>query len=182
MSRLPPFDIEKLDAEQRAVADAIVAGPRGGLRGPFQAWLASPKLAERAQLLGEHCRFGTELPDDVRELAIILAGKHWGAQFEFWAHARLARQVGLPEAVIEAVRTGQRPTFERDDLQVAYDLATESLEAHRVSDTTFARAISTFGDRGVVDLIGTVGYYSLVSMTLNAFEVEVPEGETNPLD
>lgn len=181
MSRLPPLDLDALTPEQRAVADAIIAGPRGGMRGPFQAWLASPALAERAQLLGAYARFGSALPDDVRELVIILTGKHWQAQFEFWAHARLARQVGLPEEAIEAIRLGATPSLERDDLRAAYDFVTEYLRDHRVSDTTFARATAAFTDRGVVDLIGVVGYYGLVSMTLNVFEVDVPDGEEVPL-
>ena len=95
MPRMAPLDLNNLPAEQQRVADAIRSGPRGGLRGPFEAWLRSPELADRAQQLGAYCRFGTSLPRDVNELAILLTGKHWRAQFEFWAHARLAREAGL---------------------------------------------------------------------------------------
>jgi 4-carboxymuconolactone decarboxylase len=181
MPRLEPLDLNSLTAEQQRVADAIRSGPRGGMRGPFEAWLRSPNLADYAQQLGAYCRFGTQLPRDVAELAILVTGKHWKAQFEFWAHARLAREAGLPEDVIEAVRTGGQPRFERSDLSAAYDLLAEYLSTNRVSDESYKRALATFGERGLVDLIGIVGYYGLVSMTLNIFQVAVPTGEAEPL-
>lgn len=181
MSRLAPFDYDALTPEQKEVADAIRSGPRGGMRGPFEAWLNSPQLATHAQLLGAHVRFGTKLPRDVSELAIILTGKHWTAQFEFWAHARLAKEAGLPDAVIEAVRTGKTPLFDRADLQFCYDIVTEYFRTSRLSPETYASAVETWGLQGIVDLIGTVGYYGMVSMTLNIFEVGLPEGEAEPL-
>ena len=97
MARLAPLDLDTMTPDQRRVADEIRGGPRGGMRGPFEAWLRSPGLADHAQKLGAHVRFGTELPKDVAELVILLTGAHWQAQFEFWAHARLGRSVGLPE-------------------------------------------------------------------------------------
>jgi 4-carboxymuconolactone decarboxylase len=181
MPRLAPLDFDGLTAEQQRVADAIRSGPRGGLRGPFEAWLRSPGLADHAQQLGAYCRFGAALPEDVKELAILLTGKHWKAQFEFWAHSRLARAAGLAEEVIEAVRTGARPALARDDLSTAYEVVTEYFGTNRLSRTTYDLALKTFGERGLVDLIGIVGYYGLVSMTLNVFEVAVPEGESEPL-
>lgn len=181
MTRLPPLDLEQLTPEQQAVADAIRSGPRGGLRGPFEAWLRSPGLAQPAQQTGAYCRFGTELTGDARELAILLTGKHWKAQFEFWAHARIARDEGLPEAVIEAIRTGKTPTLDRPDLQLIYDVVTEYFATHRLSQATYGRALGLLGERGLVDLVGIVGYYGLVSITLNVFEVAVPEGEQEPL-
>lgn len=181
MARLPRLDIDKLDPQQKAVADAIRRGPRGGLRGPFEPWLRSPGLADPAQRLGEYCRFQSSLPRDLSELAILLAGKQWRAQFEFWAHARLGREAGLPDEIIEAIRVGETPTFRREEERVVYDFVTEYFRTNRVSDATYRRALDAFGERGVVDLVGTVGYYGLVSMTLNVFEIEVPEGEVAPL-
>lgn len=181
MTRLAPLNLDALTPEQQEVADAIRNGPRGGLRGPFEAWLRAPGLADPAQRVGAYCRFGSSLPADINELAILLTGKHWKAQFEFWAHARLALQAGLDPAIIEAVRTGAEPPFRRDLERVVYAFVTEYLATHRVSDVTYRRAVETFGERGVVDLVGVVGYYGLVSMTLNVFEVEVPEGHENPL-
>lgn len=181
MSRLAPLDLEHLAPRQQAVAEAIVAGPRGGLRGPFEAWLRSPELADRAQRLGEHSRFGTGLPRELTELAILLTGKHWRAQYEFWAHARLAREAGLPDDVIEAIRVGAIPDLGDEAQRVVYDLVTEHFETRRVGDATYRRAVDALGEAGLVDLIGIVGYYGLVSMTLNVFEVSVPEGEQAPL-
>jgi 4-carboxymuconolactone decarboxylase len=181
MPRLAPFETLELTPEQQRVADEIRSGPRGGMRGPFEAWLRAPGLADHAQKLGAYVRFETSLARDTSEMAILLTGKRWRAQFEFWAHARLAREAGLPEEVIEAIRTGGEPELARDDLRVAYDVVTEHFATNRLSDETYARAVAVLGERGLVDLIGTVGYYGLVSMTLNVFEVQVPEGQTNPL-
>ena len=96
MPRLAPLDLNKLTPEQKKAADAIVAGPRGGLRGPFEPWLRRPELADRAQKLGEYCRFHNSLPNDLAELAICLVGRHFKAQYEFYAHARLAKEAVLP--------------------------------------------------------------------------------------
>ncbi len=181
MPRLAPIDLDQLSPEQRAVADAIISGPRGGLRGPFEAWLRSPQLADRGQKLGEYCRFGTSLPRDLSEFAILLTGKHWRAQFEFWAHARLARDAGLPEDIIEAVRTGAAPEFRDEAQRAVHALVSEYFATNRVSEPTYRLAIAELGERGVVDLVGVVGYYCLVSMTLNVFDVGLPAGQPEPL-
>jgi 4-carboxymuconolactone decarboxylase len=181
MPRLAPLDLAKLDSEQKKVADAIVAGPRGGLRGPFEPWLRSPILADRAQKLGEYCRFHNSLPRDLSELAICLVGRHFKAQFEFYAHARLAREAGLAPEIVEAVRTRQTPPFTRDVERVVYDFVTEYLATNRVAPSNYKRAIDAFGEKGVVDLVGVCGYYMLVSMTLNVFEMPLPAGEPEPL-
>jgi 4-carboxymuconolactone decarboxylase len=181
MARLTPLDIDTLTGEQRRVADEIRSGPRGGMRGPFEAWLRSPGLADHAQKLGAFCRFNTTLPNDLAELAILLTGKRWKAQFEFWAHARLAKQAGLSEAIVEAIRTGDSPPFSRDSERIIYDVITEYFATNRVSDANYRRAVAEFGEQGLVELIGIVGYYGLVSMTLNIFDVGLPEGEAEPL-
>jgi 4-carboxymuconolactone decarboxylase len=181
MPRLEPLDLKNLTPEQNEVAESIIAGPRGGLRGPFEAWLRSPLFADRAERLGEYCRFHNTLPHDLSELAIILTGKHWTAQFEFWAHARLAREAGISPEVIEAIRTGQQPPFTRESERIVYDFITEYFATNRVSDTNYQRAIAEFGEQGVVDLIGVVGYYGLVCMTLNVFETPLPPGQDPPL-
>src|SRR3990167_8686403 len=113
MPRLAPLDLNKLSPEQKTVADAILAGPRGGLRGPFEPWLRSPVLADRAQKLGEYCRFNNSLPRDLSELAICLVGRHFKAQFEFYAHARLAREAGLSADIVEAIRVRAMPPVKR---------------------------------------------------------------------
>ncbi len=181
MARLAPLDLNALTPEQKTVADEIIAGPRGGLRGPFEPWLRSPGLADTAQRVGAHCRFGTSLPADISELAILLTGKHWKAQFEFWAHARLAKEAGLAEEIIEAIRTDQAPPFTRAIERAVFDIVTEYFADNRVSDATYGRAIEALGEEGLVDVVGIVGYYGLVSMTLNIFEIGVPDGVDEPL-
>jgi len=181
MPRLVPLDLNKLTAEQKKVADAIVAGPRGGLRGPFDPWLRRPELADRAQKLGEYCRFSSSLPKDLSELAICLVGRHFKAQFEFYAHARLALEAGLPADIVEAIRTRATPNFRRDVEKVVYDFVTEYLDTNRVATPNYKRAVDALGEGGVVDLVGVCGYYMLVSMTLNVFEMPLPPGEPEPL-
>ncbi|MSP23027.1 MAG: carboxymuconolactone decarboxylase family protein [Dehalococcoidia bacterium] len=180
MSRLTPLDMDRLTPDQQRVVDAIVSGPRGGMRGPFESMLRSPGLADTAQKLGAHIRFGTVLPRDISELAIMMTGKFWRASFEFWAHARLAAEAGVSAEVIDALRLGSPPPFTDPRQRLVYAFVRELLDRRRVSDSTYARVLEEFGEQGVVDLVGTVGYYSLVSMTLEVFEVKVPEGENAP--
>src|ERR1044072_2466110 len=133
MPRLAPLDPTKLTPDHRKAANALVAGPRGGRRGPFDPWLRSPHLADRAQKLGEYCRFNNSLPKDLSELAICLVGRHFKEQYEFYAHARLAKEAGLSPAIVEAVRTRQSPPFTRDVEKIVYDFVTESLPTNRLS-------------------------------------------------
>src|SRR6201990_938949 len=174
MPRLAPLDLSKLTPEQKKVADAIVAGPRGALRGPFDPWLRSPHLADRAQKLGEYCRFNSSRPKDLSELAICLIGRHFKAQYEFYAHARLAREAGLSAEFVGHIRTRKTPPFKREQERVVYDFVTEYLATNRVSAPNYKRAVDAFGEPGVVDLVGVSGYYMLVSMTLHVLEVPLP--------
>ena len=181
MPRLTPLDLNKLTPDQKKAADAIIAGPRGGLRGPFDPWLRRPELADRAQKLGEYCRFNSSLPKDLSELAICLIGRHFKAQYEFYAHARLAKEAGLSAELVEAIRTRRTPPFASEQERIVYDFVTEYLETNRVAQSNYKRALDAFGEKGVVDLVGVCGYYMLVSMTLNVFEMPLPAGVPEPL-
>jgi 4-carboxymuconolactone decarboxylase len=180
MPRIPEFDIEKFSPEQKRVHDAIKSGPRGVVQGPLKVWLQSAELADKAQALGAFCRYGTSLPPRLSELAIIVTGAHWKAGFEWYAHAPLAAKAGIDPVAIEAIRKGQTPAFQKPDEQVVYDFSTELIRNRVVSDATYRRAIDTLGTRSTVELVGILGYYGLISMTIKAFEVPVPEGETEP--
>lgn len=180
MSRLPELPLDQMSADQRAVAEEIISGPHGRIVGPYHAWLQSPELARRARALSEFIRFQTSLPKQLSELAILVTGRHWKAEFEYWAHARLARQAGLDDAIIDAIAAGQRPHFAKVEEEIVYDLCSELFETRRVSDATYARAVEAFGVPAVVELVSTAGYYSLVSLTLNAFQVGLPAGERSP--
>jgi 4-carboxymuconolactone decarboxylase len=171
-----------MSPEQKKVADAIQAGPRGtGLRGPFNALLRSPDLCDLVQRVGAYVRFSTSIPARLNEMAIIMAGRKWTAQYEFYAHRRLAIEAGLSAATCDAIANGTRPQGMQDDETEVYDFCTELLSSGHVSDASFGRIKNRFGERGVIDLIGAVGYYSLVSMVLNVDGVPLPAGETPPL-
>jgi 4-carboxymuconolactone decarboxylase len=182
MSRLPNIDPATFTPEQKKVHDAVVAGPRGRVVGPIKVWLKNPGLAEHAQALGAYCRFGSSLPPRLSELAICVTGSHWKANYEWFAHAPLAIKAGIDPAAIEAIRIGSTPTFTKSDEQAIYDFASELVKTKRVSNANFERAKKEVGETGVIDLVGIIGYYSLVSVTLNAFELPLPDGEKYPFD
>jgi 4-carboxymuconolactone decarboxylase len=173
---------ETMTPEQRRVAEAIQSGPRGaGLRGPFNALLRSPELADYVQKVGEYVRFRSSIPARLNEMAILIAGRRWTAQYEFYAHRRLALQAGLKSEIIDAIAGGRRPEGMQEDEAIVYDFASEVLQSGQVSESVYQRTMGKFGERGVIDLVGAVGYYSLVSLVLNVGEVPLPSGETPPL-
>jgi 4-carboxymuconolactone decarboxylase len=181
-TRFPPLTPEEMTDEQRAVVDAIQSGPRGaGLRGPFNALVRSPVLCDLVQRVGAYVRFGTSLPAPLNELAICMAGRKWGAQYEFYAHRRLGIDAGLNPSILDAVAAGQRPGEMGGDETIVYEFVTDLLSTGQVSDPRYDAALTRFGERGIMDLVGAVGYYSLVSMVLNVAQVPLPEGETPPL-
>ena len=175
--RFPSLTTETMTPEQKRVAEAIQSGPRGaGLRGPFNALLRSPDLCDLVQRVGAYIRFQSSIPARLNELAIITAGRKWMAQYEFYAHRRLALEAGLNPAIAEAIAEGKRPAGMDADESAVYDFASELLDTGQVSDATFERVKAKFGERGVIDVIGAIGYYSLVSMVLNVDRVPLPEG------
>ena len=178
MSRLPALDPEDMTAEQRRIHDEIIAGPRGRIEGPHHAWLFSPELADPAQKLGAYCRFGTRLPPRLSELAILVTGAHFRAEYEWYAHVRFAHAAGIPEAVTEAIRKGEAPALEDPESRIVHRAALELNRDHRMGRATFDESVAVLGMPALVDLIGLVGYYSLVSLTLNAFEIPTPDGST----
>lgn len=180
MSRLPLPDDRDLSPRQKEVIEMVKSGPRGGARGPFGAWIRSPEFAAIAQELGAHVRFRSCLNDRVREIAICVTAASLRAQYEWFAHARIAREAGVAGATLEAIRTGEAPAGLPDDEAVAYAFSEELMRTKRVSDATYARAVETFGEEGVVEIVGACGYYSLVGLTLNAANVALPDGEPAP--
>lgn len=170
-SRLSALPEEQMDPAQRAVLKDILSGPRGNLDGPFLAWIHSPQLASHAQQLGAFCRYGTRLELRLSELAILLTAACWQSQAEWQIHEPIARQAGIAEAVIEALRLQAEPPFERDDERLVYRFGMALYQQRRVADELYAQAVQAFGEAGVVELVGIFGYYALVAMTLNVFAV-----------
>lgn len=180
--RFPVLSPEEMTDEQRAVVDAIQSGPRGaGLRGPFNALLRSPALCDLVQRVGAYVRFSSSIPAPLNELAICMAGRKWGAQYEFYAHRRLGIDAGLNPAILDAVAEGRRPQDMSADEALVYDFVAELLGTGQVSDGKYEPVLDRFGERGIMDLVGATGYYSLVSMVLNVAQVPLPEGEEPPL-
>jgi 4-carboxymuconolactone decarboxylase len=178
--RIPDWKPADLTPAQRKVHDAIVAGPRGRVEGPLRVWLLSPELAERAQELGAFCRYRTSLPPRLSELAILTTGAFWQAGFEWHAHAPIALKAGIPADALEAIRLGREPKFAREDEKAVYEFSRELWTKRRVSDATYGRIADLLGKETVVELVGILGYYGLISMTINTFEVPLPQGADQP--
>ena len=174
------LDEAALSPDQQRIFQAIQSGPRGIVEGPLRVWLQSPGLAETAQQLGAFCRYGTSLPPRLSELAIILVGAHWQAGFEWAVHAPIALKAGVGADIVEAIRTGESPVFAAEDEAAVHAFSVELLRDRKVSDATFARTEALLGTAGAVDLVGVLGYYTLICMTINAFHVPLPPGGADP--
>jgi 4-carboxymuconolactone decarboxylase len=165
--------VEKMAANRPEIAD-------GHLGGPFDAWCLNPTIGRRLSQLGGAIRFNPSISRRYIELAILVTGQLWQAQFEWFAHEPMARDAGLPDAVIAAIKTGDEPTFDDAGDEAAWRFCTTLHREHEVDDATYAQAVEVFGEEGVADLVAASGFYVLVCMTLNTFEVELPEGATPP--
>lgn len=173
---------ERMTPAQRAVYDAVVAGPRGTFVGPLRAVIHNPDLAARWSALGEKLRFDTSLPKRLSELAILVTARRWTSQIEWWAHANAARAAGLPDPIIEAIRLAAPPLLDQPDDMLVYAYARVLQMTGQVPLALHRAAVERFGTAGVVELTALVGYYTMVSMTLNAHEIPLPEGTPPPLD
>ena len=174
--RIRPPSKEQLDGPQRQVYDAIAAGPRGEVVGPLGVWLWRPELADRAQRLGEYARYNTCLPPRLSELAILVVARYWGSEFEWYAHKKIALAAGVPPEAVETIRVGGTPSLDEPDQAIVYEFCRTLLEQHRVDDALYSRTLAVLGEAAVIDLVGILGYYSFISMTINAFRVPLPNG------
>ncbi|MCL1125230.1 carboxymuconolactone decarboxylase family protein [Shewanella surugensis] len=176
-SRLSLFNEASMSVQQREILDEIKAG-RGDIKGPFLAWLHSPELAQHSQKLGAFCRYHTQLPRRLSELAILVTAAWWQSQAEWLIHAPIAEAEGLNVHVIEAIRKGNEPTFEHDEERLIYHVGQTLYHTKRLGTPLYQEALAVFGESSLVELIGIFGYYSYVAMTLNCFEM-LP---SDPLD
>ena len=191
--RFPILQPDQMNADQKKLLEALLAGPRGGgntspeaiqsmLRGgPFNAWMRSPDLGNRLQNVGEYIRYRTSLPPRLNEFAILITAREWTSQYEWYAHYPLAMKAGLDAKIAGELALGKRPAAMSDDEAVVYEFCIQLHRTRNVDDAAFNRALALFGERGVVDLIGVSGYYTAVSMTLNVAQVTPPEGTPLPL-
>jgi 4-carboxymuconolactone decarboxylase len=183
VNRLPYLRYDELTADGQAVWDGVVGtrgdqlvNPEGGLVGPFNAFVHAPGVGRYLSALGATVRFGTSIERRLSELAIITVGARWKAEFEWWAHARMARRHGVPDAVVDAIARGDEPPFAADDERVIYAATSQLVRTGRVAQEAYDAARELLGDAGLVELVSLCGYYTLVSFVLNAFDVPLPPG------
>jgi 4-carboxymuconolactone decarboxylase len=171
MTRLKPLDTGLMTDRQKQVYDAIISGPRGQVRGPLAVWLHRPELASKAQKLGQYCRYDSALPPRLSELAILTTARIWDAAFEWQAHVPHALAGGITPEVIASLESDETPQFDKADEAVVYAFSRELNMTRAVTDETFDRTIECLGADATVDLVGVLGYYALISMTIKAFDL-----------
>ena len=179
MARYDIIDPRDYSGEQKAAA-AVIVGSRGSVRGPFQVLLHNPALAAILEKYGAYARFNNSLPDRLSALAVCICGRYWGAHVGWVAHSRLALEAGIAEEILGALHDGRTPEFANPDEQAVYDFCTGVLEQKHVDDAVYGRCLKLFDEAGVIDLMATLTHYTVVSLTLNAFQVPVPEGARVP--
>jgi 4-carboxymuconolactone decarboxylase len=182
-TRFPRLKPEELSPAQKAWADTLAAPPRNGkiTNPPYRAYVRSPELAARLTELAGYLRWHTSLPPRLSELAILITAREWTAQYEWYAHYPHAIEGGLDPKVAAAIAAGQRPDGMRDDETALYDLATSLYRDRKVTDAVYKAALDKFGERGIMDIIGIIGFYGITSMTLATMQAGVPEGKVPPL-
>ena len=134
-------------------------------------WLHRPELADRAQSFGQYCRYDSSLPPILSELGILVTARCWSAEYEWFAHKRIALEAGLDPDIVEAIRQRKRPAFDDEKQEIVHDFALALHTDKKVSQALYDKAVATLGTDAVVDLVAVLGYYGFVSMTLNVFEV-----------
>jgi len=178
MSRLTAKNPEDLTPEQRAryeeVARVRPPRPDGQIGGPFDPWLRSPELSRRAMGLGDFIWQRTTLDRRLIELAILVTGRAWRSNVEWVAHARYAREFGVAQETIDAIFAQRRPDGAPEDELLVHDVARALHDTRDLPLELYQRAVARFGEQGLVELLGTLGFYTFVSMTLNAFDVPMP--------
>jgi 4-carboxymuconolactone decarboxylase len=183
--RFKPLTYDEMTPAQKTMIEHLLSGPRAGADGPFNVLLRSPEMGDLAQQFGASMRFNSSIPRKLNELAIIITARYWTSQYEWQAHHRAALQAGLSPTIADTIAQGKRPTGMQSDEEAVYNFCTELLTTKQVSDATFKAARDTFGERGVVDLIGVMSWYQMVSMLLNTDRYPLPEGtqpELKPLN
>lgn len=174
--RMPPIAADKLTEAQKTAISEFKAARSADVSGPFIPLLRSPEAMSRARAMGDYLRFRSALPPRLSEFVILLTARQWTQNYEWNAHAPLARQGGLSAATIAAIADGRRPDRMAEDEETLYTLLDELRRTQNVSDATYARAVAAFGEQGVVDALGITGYYTLLAMVLNTARTPLPAG------
>ena len=166
--RLSALKLDQLTAEQQAMAKMLTTPPRNSAldSGPFNAYARSPALGLLLLQVSDYVRFNTSLPPRLSEFAIMIAARQWSQPYEWRAHYPLAIKGGLDRQILIDLGAGTRPQGMKEDETALYDFCTELYRDKNVSDAAFKAALAKFGERGVMDLIGIIGYYDIASMAL----------------
>jgi 4-carboxymuconolactone decarboxylase len=178
--RFPQLTMDQLDAAQKSVGEEIVKVSSVGLAGPYNPLIRSPVLAQRLLDLFHYLRWETSVPMRLNEFAILIIGRQWRSQVEWYAHAPIAAKAGLSADIIAELKAGKRPSSMADDEALVYDFVTELTATHKVSDGTYMRAKKIFSDQQIVDLTAVSGNYVMVAMLLAMAEQSVPPGKEAP--
>jgi 4-carboxymuconolactone decarboxylase len=178
--RFPQLTLDQLNEQQKPLGDQIVKVSSVGIGGPYNLLLRSPVLGQRLFDLFDYLRCKTSVPTRLNEFAILIIGRQWRSQVEWFAHAPIAAKAGLAADIIAELKANQRPSKMAEDEAVVYDFVTELTATHKVSDETFARARKVFNDQQIVDLTGVAGNYVMVAMILAMAEQTVPPDKEEP--
>jgi len=170
--RYREFRREELTAEQQQVFDLITATRGGVVPAPFHILLESPELASLTQALGAFCRYRTGFPPRLSELMVLITAVHWGADYEFTVHVPEARKAGLTDATITALRNGTNPQLDDPDSKLVYDFATTFFATRDIPNSLFDEAVARFGRPRVTELVGVLGYYSMLAILMRVFRIE----------
>jgi len=174
--RMPPIPADQMTEAQKKAAEAFAEGRGYQIRGPFVPLVRSPEVMLRAKAMSDYLRFKSVIEPRINEMAIIITAREWTQQYVWQAHYPAALKAGLRRETADAIADGRRPAGMAEDEEIAYDTATEILRLKRVSDATYARAVARFGEQGVIDLLGVIGYYNFLAIVMNTTRTALPAG------
>ena len=175
MARIELIPEAERTREERAVCEEAMSGLCGRIPAPMVAWLRSHELARRGQRLGELLRYETTLEPRLSELAILVTARHWSSHYEWTAHKREGLKAGMDPEVVAAIAARRPPALHDEAERAVYEVSSALLATRRLPETVYRRGVAALGERGMVELVGILGYYSLVALTLNAFELGLPD-------
>ena len=180
--RLKNLDYSDMNQEQKKIHDDIASGPRGSVRGPLAVWMHRAGLADKAQSLGAYCRYSSSLEPLLSEFAICLIARIWGSGYEWKVHSKIAIDAGINEDMIESISHGKKPGHMSEEQHAVYEFTMTLNKDKKISDELYNKTYEILGKDRIVDLVGILGYYTLISMTINVFGVQHTEMDSPYMD
>ncbi len=175
-TRLPTIPPAQYDAAQKKAAEEFLAARKTPVFGPFEPLMYSPEVMTVAREMGDYLRYRSAVGTTLSELVILVTAREWSQDYEWHVHAPIALKQGIKKDIVDAIADGRRPVGMSDDEEICYEFSVELLRNKRVSDTTYARAVKRFGDKGTVDLAAISGYYTFLAMAMNTARMPSPAG------